>query len=110
MLDYNAFDEMVKEKKKKSKFFSMDIDDTQVFTLLSLDKAKMINNFSGEMEDVWVYLLEDEDKNQKTWDTGSLKVFSQFKENEIQEGDRIRITCVLKGKNKNYVIEPLKGK
>lgn len=91
-MDYSQFDNIVKKKKKQGKFLTLDVNDTEVFTFLGMEAIKRQNPFSGELEDAWLVKLLDDEGNEKQWTFSSLSVFNQFKEQNIQENDKIRIT------------------
>jgi len=97
-MDYSQFDPIVQKKKKRSKFLTMDINETAIFTFLGMEAIKRQNPMSGEVEDAWLIKLLDEEGNEKQWTTTSLAVFNQFKDQNIQENDKVRISKVKQNK------------
>jgi len=106
-MDYSQFDQIVKEKRKKSKFLTMEAGETAVFTFLSMEAIKRQNPISGEVEDAWLVKLLDEEGNEKQWTFTGLGVFNQFKEQNIQENDKIRVSKVKQGNRTRYLVEKM---
>lgn len=104
MIDYNQFDEIVKEKRKKSKFLYLDVNQTAIFTFLNMGIAKVQNPFNQEIEDAWIITLLNEEGVEKQWTVRSLSVYEQFKRQNIQEQDKIKITRVPAGRNSKYIV------
>jgi len=106
-MDYSQFDPIVQQKKKKSKFLTMDAGEMAVFTFLGMEAIKRQNPISGEVEDAWLVKLLDEEGNEKQWTFTGLGVFNQFKDQNIQENDKIRISKVKQGNRTRYVVEKM---
>lgn len=105
MINYNQFDDAVKTKKAQMKYLYIEDGASIFFIFKDMEMVRAKNSFSGEIEDQWHYALEDMDGNPKEWDTGSLAIFNQFKDQDIQPDDKILITKEVSGKKVRYVIK-----
>lgn len=106
MVDYSAYDDIVARKKKEQRYLTLEDGECAVFTFLGIKLAIRENPFSGEEEEVWLIDLEDSEGYRKRWTVASLYIFNQFKEQNIQEGDRIRITKKRRKKIR-YLVEKI---
>ena len=96
-MDYSQFDKSVAKKKAQSKFLSLSpLGESGDYIFAGMTQIQGLNYNKTEMEDQWFIELKgtnpeipDEKKN---WTTASLKVYEQFVNQKIQEGDKIRIT------------------
>ena len=108
MVDYTKFDEIVARKKKQQKYLSLEEGESTFFTFLGITAGIRQNPFSGDEEEVWFVTLEDDEGNKKRWTIASLYIFNQFKEQDIQEGDRIKIAKIRQGNKTRYLVEKIK--
>ena len=106
MTDYSSFDEQVKAKKAASKFLTIEIGESAEYEFTGMKIG--MNNFG---EDAWIVSLKGIDpdlpEERKTWSVASLKVFNQFKEQNINEGDKILISREAKGSKSTYTVKKL---
>ena len=114
MTDYNQFDDAVKAKKAASKFLSIEIGESAEYEFAGMKLVNQINNFSHDEETVWLVSLKGIDpklpEERKNWTVSSVKVFEQFKNQDINEGDRILISREPKGDKSTYIVKKLGGK
>jgi hypothetical protein len=112
MVDYKSFEDGINAKKAQSKFLSIEIGGSATYELASLKASTQVSNFSGEMEDCWIAVLNGVDPKfpdeKKNWTITSLAVINQFREQNIQDGDKILIERIAKGDKKStYKIKKL---
>ena len=106
MTDYSSFDEQVKAKKAASKFLTIEIGESAEYEYTGMKTG--VNNFG---EDAWIVSLKGLDptlpEERKSWTFASLKIFDQFKDQDINEGDRILISREPKGQKSTYTVKKL---
>ena len=106
MTDYNSFDEQVKSKKAASKFLTIEIGESAEYEYTGMKTG--VNNFG---EDAWIVSLKGLDptlpEERKSWTFASLKIFDQFKDQDINEGDRILISREPKDQKSTYTVKKL---
>jgi len=111
-MDYNNKEFLGVEKRKQAsyKFLSLKIGETSaVYIFNGITTTTQMNSFSHSIEDVWVVSLKGTDpempEEAKTWTFGSPNIYNQFKDNNIQEKDRIQITREPKGEKSKYIVK-----
>ena len=110
-MDYGAFDSAVKAKNAANKFLSIQIGESAEYEFTGMKLVNQMNNFSHEPEEVWLVSLKGVDpelpEERKNWTVSSVKVFNQFKDQDINEGDRILISREPKGEKSTYTVKKL---
>jgi hypothetical protein len=113
-MDYGAFDSAVKAKNAANKFLSIQIGESAEYEFTGMKLVNQMNNFSHEPEEVWLVSLKGVDpelpEERKNWTVSSVKVFNQFKDQDINEGDRILISREPKGDKSTYIVKKLSVK
>ena len=111
-MDYNNKELTGVEKRKQAsyKFLSLKVGETSpVFIFNGITTTTQMNNFSHQIEDVWVVNLKginpEFPDEAKTWTFGSIAIFNQFKDNNIQEKDQIQIERQPKGDKSKYIVK-----
>lgn len=109
MTDYAKFNDVEKRKQASYKFLSIKIGETSApYIFMGITATTQMSNFSHEIEDVWVVSLKGTDPELpdevKTWTFSSVNIYNQFKDNNIQEKDKIKIERQPKGDKSKYVV------
>lgn len=108
MTQYNDFDKLAKEKKASSKFLSLQIGENATYEYAGMVQATQMNNFSHDLEEVWVITLKGIDPEipteKKSWSVAALAIYNQFRDQNVQEGDIIKISREPKGDKSRYVV------
>ena len=105
-MNYVQFDDFEKNKIRQNKFLISQDNESIILKFKAMKSLKMINSFSGEEEDTIQYKFLDEEFGvEKIWNAGSLSVYQQFKNNDIQEEDLVKITKKVEGNKKRYLVE-----
>ena len=110
-MEYKQFDALEKQKKdemkKKSKFISLEVGESIKVIFKDIKAITAQNPWSKELEDTWVVIVDDEG-NLKNWTLWSTKIFKQFKDQDIQEGQEIEISRVPNAKGKSdYIVKKI---
>ena len=110
-MQYEQFDSAVKAKNAANKFLSIQIGESAEYEFTGMKLVNQMNNFSHEPEEVWLVSLKGVDpelpEERKNWTVSSVKVFNQFKDQDINEGDRILISREPKGDKSTYIVKKL---
>ena len=110
-MQYEQFDSAVKAKNAANKFLSIQIGESAEYEFTGMKLVNQMNNFSHEPEEVWLVSLKGVDpelpEERKNWTVSSVKVFNQFKDQNINEGDRILISREPKGDKSTYIVKKL---
>ncbi len=106
-INYGQFDKAVEQKEAENPYLTSSIPDgaSIFFIFKGMEQIRARNNFSGKIEDQWHYEFTDMAGNKKEWDAGSLAIFNQFKDQNIQPDDKVLITKKVDGNKKRYVIK-----
>ena len=110
-MDYENKDLVAVQKRKQAmyKFLSLKIGETSsVYEFQGITTTTQMNSFSHEIEDVYVARLKGTDPEipdeKKTWTFSSPNIYDQFKDKNIQEGDKIMISREPKGDKSRYIV------